>query len=1410
MEQQTIKKIYLYFSFLFFGITFICLPYSGFCDDQIHLKSSWNYSLKGFALASPMIGDISGDGVYDIVVGDHDGRLTVINGQTGKLLQEWSFKGSINASPIIADFGNHNLNDILVCTDKGEISLFDPHQKKILCTWFAKGGIQNTPALGNILSNDSQQLIVTDDADNVYCLNVSESTISEIWSMPIGFPATTSPVLADLEQNKSLDVVVGCENGKIILLDGRTGEKLNAKYSAERRVSGTPAIGDINKSGIPAIIVGSEDHYIYAFSKGDILWNPYKTNGEIKFSPALTLNTTHGEIQIVCLSNDNSCNFLDGPTGKLIGTFPLDSTPSTAPVVVDMHKDGNEETIVGTESGEVSILDNTISPDNQIQKMLGSIKVDGTILSLLVGDIGNHGTIDLVIHTQKKIYVYNTSIPIDSNTLLWPTLYGNLHRTGQVDTKYLSSITQKMDEHQYEVDSVYKLALVYKQNKEWDKALITFQSVLRLNSNHPEAAKQIGEIYFSRHYSVIIKTILIIFLVLFVSIGLWYTQRVRGKRMHEVLELLTSNQIEPALKKYGKLIHHKESNLLPELAMAYARTEQSDDAAIKVYEQVLSMNPFTTTPTKVHYILAKSYSKENRTDDQSRLVYEMALQFKQDDWEILRAHGRASRTKQDVPAMIRQYERLYQLGEKDSEVIVNLARGYLVSKKTDEFSLQIYQQAYKLDSDDNELISHMADCYISQNKFDEQAFIVYEKACTLNPDNSTYPLAVAQCLIHKLDFKTALDVSRPILQQKPSDGFCLMIVGRAHLGLREFGQAVEYLEKALLSFPTEKSLVYDLARAYAGFQNSGDRALEIFKQAVKNDLNSVFLRKILAHALVERCDRDNAVEALHSWQQLDPKGISKIVTEFQALAKSFPNNIDIRKHIIVLELQLDRLDEVLESIKILEDMSSVQPEMLVNIYTDFLKKDSQNTDIRIRRARILASKDQFDPAINDLETVQLVKPSLNEVHELLEQLYAEKLKKEPANLGFLFKMGVLLYIRGDIERAIEYFQKTVKEGYREQESAKYLGLCFKKRGMLDLAYRQLSKLPMDVDMKEILYELANDYTEMHQFSKALSVLEQIYAEDINFKDLKTTIARLREQTSGTGQVDHQMGTAFRGLNSAETVIDSAQIVPGEGKKLRYEILKELGRGNMGIVCLAQDKELDEVVALKFLPEELHYDAMIVERFKQEVRSTRRLSHPNIVRIHDMGDEGGRKFISMEYIDGRNLKDILFEQKKVTPMEVIDIGIQIAAALDYAHKTKVVHRDIKPANIMMTKEGTIKVMDFGIASMLERAGLTQTGALIGTPLYMSPEQAEGKPVDGRSDIYSFGVMLYELSTGKPPFFSGNISYQHVHVPPPPIEDETIPSNLVEIILKCMEKSPQDRFQTAGECMKTLEKCRDQIS
>ena len=263
-------------------------------------------------------------------------------------------------------------------------------------------------------------------------------------------------------------------------------------------------------------------------------------------------------------------------------------------------------------------------------------------------------------------------------------------------------------------------------------------------------------------------------------------------------------------------------------------------------------------------------------------------------------------------------------------------------------------------------------------------------------------------------------------------------------------------------------------------------------------------------------------------------------------------------------------------------------------------------------------------------------------------------------------------------------------------------------------------------------------------------------------------------------------------------VDNPRVYSG-----RYELTHLIARGGMAQVYRAVDLQLDRPVALKVLFPELSVDRTFVERFRREAQAAANLSHPNIVPVFDWGEDDGSYFIVMEFIDGRPLSAVLRDPTPLPPGQIATIGAGVAAALAFAHRHGVIHRDVKPGNVLMTPDGGVKVTDFGIARAVNtEESLTQTGAVMGTAAYFSPEQAEGKGVDSRSDIYSLGVVLYEMAVGKPPFTGDSpvaVASKHVRDMPvlPRAANPAVPAALEAVIMKAMAKDPDDRYRSAEE-------------
>lgn len=258
---------------------------------------------------------------------------------------------------------------------------------------------------------------------------------------------------------------------------------------------------------------------------------------------------------------------------------------------------------------------------------------------------------------------------------------------------------------------------------------------------------------------------------------------------------------------------------------------------------------------------------------------------------------------------------------------------------------------------------------------------------------------------------------------------------------------------------------------------------------------------------------------------------------------------------------------------------------------------------------------------------------------------------------------------------------------------------------------------------------------------------------------------------------------------------------------RYELMEKIGEGGMAVVYKARCTFLDRWVAIKILRDQYANNPEFVDRFQREARAAARLAHPNIVSIYDVGEDQGRHFIVMEYVQGENLKDYLSRRGPLAPQTVAEMGQQVAAALAHAHCRGIIHRDIKPHNLLVSPEGQVKVTDFGIARAAAASSLTETGVVLGSVHYFSPEQAQGGAVDARSDTYALGVVLYELLTGEPPFTGDSpiaIALSHLDSEPPAVAElcPHVPEDLEQAIMKAMAKDPAHRYQTAGELNRAL--------
>jgi len=286
-------------------------------------------------------------------------------------------------------------------------------------------------------------------------------------------------------------------------------------------------------------------------------------------------------------------------------------------------------------------------------------------------------------------------------------------------------------------------------------------------------------------------------------------------------------------------------------------------------------------------------------------------------------------------------------------------------------------------------------------------------------------------------------------------------------------------------------------------------------------------------------------------------------------------------------------------------------------------------------------------------------------------------------------------------------------------------------------------------------------------------------------------------------------TLTSGFISIMTNEDWERFAPGNVFANRYTIIEEIGHGGMGRVYKAIDRSLGITVAIKIIRPEYASNPRVVELFKQETVLARSITSENVVRIHDLGEAENTKYISMDFVEGQNLRDLIHSSGSLTISTAVKFGQQICSGLAAAHKEGIIHRDLKPSNIMIDKTGRVRVMDFGLAKTIDREGAPGVRSVVGTPEYLSPEQARGEKLDQRTDIYALGLILYEMVTGRPVFEAESLTeyikkHCEINPEPPSRWNHMVPAGLDSIILRCLKKDRNERYQTAEEVCQALDR------
>lgn len=609
---------------------------------------------------------------------------------------------------------------------------------------------------------------------------------------------------------------------------------------------------------------------------------------------------------------------------------------------------------------------------------------------------------------------------------------------------------------------------------------------------------------------------------------------------------------------------------------------------------------------------------------------------------------------------------------------------------------------------------------------------------------------------------------RATFQEKPAKNAMLALKGESN--------ALRYLAEG-------ETVLYLKPGEYAVVVGFGGRVLELSLQVasikpmnfaieIANDHNLVF--DGCAPAVEPYLNGDYGYAA----SLLEKDGLSDVANRIRRTAKVRSGGIERNQ---AASAATPRVESVQYATRdAVSDLGSAIPD------TEFAIA-GQDSDSLEGAALAYEAAYDFENALNCYQQLG----NLPKVMELLE------------HLGDYFEAGKVAKQLGEVDRAIANFQRIETRDDLYPAACRALSDIFLEREQPEIALQTLEGVVrvlgsdyLDVETQD---RLARSYEALGRYSDALALCEAIQARDYHFPNISTRIENLRKDVSSQKTVI--------GISAAETKRASNGGAPEES---RYEVISELGRGGMGVVYKARDKRLGRIVALKRLPENLREHPKVVELFLREARSAAALNHPNVVTLFDAGEDGGQYFITMEMLEGLPLDEILRKKKKLSAKDVCRIGAQIATGLAYAHKNKIVHRDIKTANLFFTSDKIVKIMDFGLAKMMEEVRRAAT-VIGGTPYYMAPEQAIGDNVDFRADIYAFGVTLFELVTGEVPFKEGDVTYHHRHTPAPDVRerDPNVPVPLAELILQMMAKDREDRPATAGEIADRLTQMSQQF-
>jgi tetratricopeptide (TPR) repeat protein/outer membrane protein assembly factor BamB len=827
---------------------------------------------------------------------------------------------------------------------------------------------------------------------------------------------------------------------------------------------------------------------------------------------------------------------------------------------------------------------------------------------------------------------------------------------------------------------------------------------------------------------------------------------------------------------------------LPLRAVAAAHAQDPD--ADEVFNQLSRMIPAPNARLMVH--VAMRLAASGRRDEVTRSLCELAMASPDCPVSVLEALAECLE-QADRPAERAQVlARLAHLEPQSPERWE--AYGLLCTSlgRTDEPAQEAYLKMLDHPPSDSSAMRQLLSACAAAGIREPRISALAERLFAECPTDCRVGLLFIRTLLEQGATTEAHRQASAIAAKiDPSDHQSMALIAQAAFEAKDFESARRLYEQLHTAQPESQAWARQLSICFSRLSVRGDQALALHRRVARDQPRDPVAQMILATALLESGEVAEGLDVVRRTLREHSELAPKIIRLLNQMLGKLPQRSADPVRLLLADL-LSEQGELSEAASHLNDLiaaSAEDTQALAEKIERMAGEAFDNSDAIMALGQLYLQRGDLSRARKVLEKAIQLEMESPDLFALLVECERQAVQASDTPQNRL-RLGECCLRAGFADEALTALQPIQDDVFLYRPVRLALAQAYLMKGLVELAQQALQTVPVDEKSRDVFYDVGDHLLSTGQTAAARDVWRQLYASDIGHRDIRTRYEQLVEQIRGATSVTQ--GTT-----------DALASVGDQMFRERFDLEEEVGVGGMGRVYRAHDKSLDETVALKILPPQLASNTSIVERLKREVRAARQLTHPHIIRIHDFGDLGGQKFLSMEFIDGPTLKHVIRTPPGLTLGRALAIARQMAEALAYAHHQGIVHRDIKPANIMVAADDVIKVTDFGIAKVLSReeAEMTSSDQIVGTPLYMSPEQARGGKIDGRVDIYSFGVTLFEMLMGQPPFQDGDLAYHHLSTPAPDVEG--VSPRIAAIVKSCLRKSAADRWQRFEDILEALD-------